>query len=64
MGGVGQVVGHHAGVAGETDLLEGGGHDFGAIVDGEDNVSNTGGSQAFDLMKDHRLVAKLNQWLG
>lgn len=52
-----------AGKNGVIYCLEGGGHNLRSVVDGENNVSNTGGGQSFDLVKDHGPVAELDQWL-
>lgn len=45
-------------------LLEGRNHDIWAVVDREDDISDTSSSQALDLVEDHRTVGKLDQWLG
>jgi hypothetical protein len=45
-------------------LCEGSGHDLRAVVDGEDNVCDTGGSKSSDLVLNHGLVGKLDQRFG
>lgn len=47
-----------------TDLLQGLGHDLRAVVDSEDDISNTSRSKSLDLMLDHGLVGELNKRLG
>lgn len=44
-------------------LLQGGDHHIGAVVDSQDNISNTSSSQALDLVQDHGAVAELHQRL-
>lgn len=44
--------------------LESFGHDLRAVVDGEDDVSHTGGSKRFDLVNDHGSVAELDEGFG
>ena len=41
-------------------------HNLGAVVDREDDVSDTGSSKGLDLVKDHALVSELNErlWEG
>ena len=45
-------------------LCEGSSHDLGAVVDGEDNVCDTGSSESSDLVLNHGLVGKLDQRFG
>ena len=45
-------------------LLERCCHDFWSVVDGKHDVCNACGRKGFDLMKNHRLVAELDQWFG
>ena len=45
-------------------LLQGFGHDVGAVVDRQHNVRHTSSCQAFDLVEDHGTVGELDQWLG
>ena len=45
-------------------LCEGSSHDLRAVVDGEDNVGDTGGSEGSDLVLNHGLVGKLDQRFG
>lgn len=45
-------------------LLEHGDHDFGSVVDGEDDILDASLDESFDLVKDHRFVAELDQRLG
>ena len=47
----------------DTDLLQSLGHHIWSVVDGENDVSDTGGSERFDLVQNHRSVRKLDQWL-
>jgi len=53
---------HFVGSAGY--LCESSGHDLRAVVDGEDNVGDTGGSESSDLVLNHGLVGKLDQRFG
>lgn len=39
-------------------------HNLGAVVDGEDDVGDTGGGEGLDLVEDHALVAELDEGLG
>lgn len=39
-------------------------HNFRAIVHGENNVGHTGRGKGLDLVKNHTLVAELDQGLG
>ena len=39
-------------------------HDVWSVIDSQNNVCNAGGSEAFDLVKDHGSIGKFNQWLG
>lgn len=60
------------GLDGEGDIdvvlffiaLEGLGHDLGAVVDGEDDVSHASLGQSLDLVNDHGSVAELDKRLG
>jgi len=45
-------------------LFEHSDHDLGSVVDGEDNVLDTGLDKGVDLVQDHSLVAELDQRLG
>jgi hypothetical protein len=45
-------------------LLEGFGHDLGAVVDGEDDVGHTSSSQGLDLVDNHGSVAELDEGFG
>lgn len=45
-------------------LCEGSSHDLRAVVDGEDNVGDTGGGKSSDLVLNHGLVGKLDQRFG
>ena len=47
-----------------TDGLQGLGHDLRAVVDGEDNIGDTGSSKSLDLVLDHGLVGELDKRLG
>lgn len=49
---------------GSVYLLEGRDHDIRTVVDGQDNICDTGSSQALDLVQDHRAVSKLHQGFG
>jgi len=44
--------------------LKGLGHDLGAVVDSEDDVSHTSSSQSLDLVDNHRSVAELDEGFG
>jgi hypothetical protein len=39
-------------------------HHLGPVVDGQDDISDTGGGKGLDLVEDHGLVRKLDQGLG
>lgn len=45
-------------------LLEGSGHDLGAVVDGKNNVGDTSSGESGDLVLNHGLVGKLDQRFG
>jgi hypothetical protein len=45
-------------------LLEGFGHDLGAVVDGEDDVGHTSSGQSLDLVDNHGSVAELDEGFG
>lgn len=45
------------------DLLQRRSHYLGPVVDGKDDVGDARCGQAFDLVQDHGLVAKLDQRL-
>lgn len=45
-------------------LCESSSHDLRAVVDGEDNVGDTGSSKSSDLVLNHGLVGKLDQRFG
>lgn len=47
-----------------TDFLQGLGHDLRAVVDSKDNIRYTSSGKSLDLVLDHGLVGKLNEWLG
>jgi hypothetical protein len=47
-----------------TDGLQGLGHDFRAVVDGEHNIGDTSSSKSLDLVLDHGLVGELDKRLG
>jgi len=49
---------------GYTHCLERLGHDLRAVVDGEDNICDTGSGEGLDLMLDHGLVRELDERLG
>lgn len=51
-------------VRGGAYCLEGSGHDLGSVVDGEDNVCDTGSCESLDLVLDHGLVAEFDERLG
>lgn len=46
-----------------THLFQGSSHDLGSVVDGENNVCDTGCSEGLDLVDDHGLVSELDQRL-
>ncbi len=39
-------------------------HNLRAVVDGKDDIGDTGGSQCLDLVQDHWPVTELDQRLG
>ena len=47
-----------------TNLGQGILHDFWAVVDGEDDIGDTGLSEGLYLVLDHGFVGKLDQGLG
>lgn len=47
-----------------TNLLQVGLHNLGAIVDSQNNVSDTSLGKGLDLVLDHGLVCELDQRLG
>lgn len=47
-----------------ANLFEGHGHDFGAVVDSEDDICDTGGGETLDLVVDHRPIGEFNERLG
>lgn len=57
-----QVIGYVAVCA--VYLCKSSSHNFGAVVDGEDNVGDTSSSKSSDLVLNHGLVAKLDQRFG
>ena len=42
------------------DLLQGGGHDLWPIVDGQNNICDTGGGQALNLVQNHWSIGEFD----
>jgi hypothetical protein len=47
-----------------TDFCEMLLHHFWAVIDGQDDICDSSSCQRFNLVQNHGLVSKLDQWLG
>lgn len=47
-----------------TDLLQMGLHNLGPVVHSQNNIGDTSLGKGLDLVLNHRLVGKLDEWFG